>query len=61
MRSAGLKIIAGGIMRRLPIKPGADLEGFLVSRNPFSKSHKLNSLTLIGLLISHPASNNPNL
>ena len=40
---------------------GGDLGGFLVSRNLPSKSHKLNSLALIGLLISHPASNNPNL
>ena len=41
--------------------PGADLGGFPGFQKPPSKSHKLNSLTLIGLLISHPASNNPNL
>ena len=41
-------------------KQGQIQGSFLVSRPP-SKSHKLNSLTLIGLLISHPASNNPNL
>ena len=38
---------------------GADLGGFPGFQKPPSKSHKLNSLTLIGLLISHPARNNP--
>ena len=44
------------------INSRSGFRGFPGFQTPPSKSHKLNSLTaLIGLLISHPASNNPNL